>query len=171
MRHLVLVGLPGSGKSVLGAAAAELLGAPCTDIDALLVRRMQMPMERIFGEQGEARFRELEQEAVAAALAAPPGVVVPGGGWAAQPGALESVRPAAFLIYVKVPPTVAAARISGGEVRPLLAGGTLLERMRTLLREREPFYLRADAEVGNDKVPPAAAAAQVVRLARQYAGW
>ena len=170
MRPLVLVGLPGAGKSRIGAEAATLLSAPVADIDAILVRRMQMPIERIFGEFGEPRFRELERAAVAAALAGQPGVIVPGGGWAAQPGATESVRPAAFLIYVKVPPALAATRVSEGELRPLLSGATPLERMRTILKDREPFYLRADAEVMNDG-PPGEAAAAIAAMARRYAGW
>jgi shikimate kinase len=170
MRHIVLVGLPGAGKSVVGAEAATLLSAAFHDIDAILVRRMQMPIDRIFGELGEPRFRELEREAVAAALAGPPAVVVPGGGWSAQPGALEAVRPSAFLIYVKVPPAVAAARAASGELRPLLTGPSPVERMRGILKEREPYYLRADAEVMNEG-PPTETAAAVAAMARQYAGW
>ena len=170
MRHIVLVGLPGAGKSVIGAEAAVLLSTQVHDIDAILVRRMQMPIERIFGELGEARFRELEREAVGAAVAGQPAVVVPGGGWAAQPGALASVRPAAFLIYVKVPPATAAARAASGEARPLLTGPSPLERMRAILKDREPCYLRADAEVMNEG-PPAEAAAAIAAMARQYAGW
>jgi shikimate kinase len=169
MRHIVLVGLPGAGKSVIGAEAAALLSAPAHDIDATLVRRMQMPVERIFGELGETTFRELEREAVAAAVSGPAAVIIPGGGWAAQPGALESVRPA-FLIYVKVPPAIAAARAASGEVRPLLTGPSPLERMRAILKDREPYYLRADAEVGNEG-PPSEAAKAIATMARQYAGW
>jgi shikimate kinase len=170
MRHIILVGLPGAGKSVIGAEAATLLSAPIHDIDAILVRRMQMPIDRIFGEFGESRFRELEREAVAAALAGPASVIVPGGGWSVQPGAIESVRPGAFLIYVKVPPAVAAARAAEGEVRPLLSGTSPLERMRTILKERESYYLRADAEVLNTG-PPTEASAAIAAMARQYAGW
>jgi shikimate kinase len=171
MRHIVLVGLPGAGKSVIGAHAADLMRAGCTDIDAALVRRLQMPMVNIFGELGEPRFRELEREAVAAAMAEPPGVLVPGGGWAAQPGALESVRPGAFIIYVKALPSDAAEWASQGELRPLLTGASPLDRMEALLAEREPFYLQADAEVFNHRQTVESAAAEVVRLARTHAGW
>lgn len=171
MRHIILVGLPGAGKSVIGAQAAELLRTTCTDIDAALVRRLQMPMVHIFGELGETRFRELEREAVAAALAEPPGVLVPGGGWAAQPGAIDEARDGAFIIYVKALVADAAAWALLGELRPLLTGASPVDRMQALLDEREPFYLKAHAEVFNHRQTVATAAAEVVRLARAHAGW
>ena len=66
---------------------AEALGARLFDIDQLLVREMGMPVAQIFGMVGEPRFREMEHKAVQAAVAAEePAVIVPGGGWAAQPG-------------------------------------------------------------------------------------
>ena len=77
-RHLVLVGLPGSGKSVVGHQVAEALGAPLFDIDQLLVREMGMPVASIFGMVGEPRFREMEHKAVQAAVGAEePAVIVP----------------------------------------------------------------------------------------------
>ena len=171
MRHIVLVGLPAAGKSTVGAGAAELLRAECVDVDALISRRLGMPIAMIFGSLGEQRFRELEREAVAAALLEPPSVLVPGGGWAAQPGALEAARPRAFIIYVNVPVVDAAERAGAGDDRPLLIGQTPVQRMRALLEEREQYYRRADAEVRNPNGAQTAAAAEIARLARTEAGW
>lgn len=171
MRHVVLIGLPGAGKSSVGTYAAELLRTRCVDIDALIVRRMGMTIEHIFGEFGEPRFRELERETVAAALEEPPAVIVPGGGWAAQPGVIEGVRDRAFIIYVKAPVADAAARAERGEARPLLTGASPIERMRALLAEREPFYLQAEAQVANEQRSAEATAIEVVHLAKHYAGW
>ena len=76
--HLVLVGLPGAGKSAVGRRVAESLGAPLFDIDQLLVREMGMPVVQIFGMVGEPRFREMEHKAVQAAVAAEePAVTIP----------------------------------------------------------------------------------------------
>ena len=85
-RHIVLVGLPGSGKSTVGKLVSEALSADLIDIDGLLVREMGMPVSQIFGMVGEARFRQMERDAVNAAQVRSPCVIVPGGGWAAQPG-------------------------------------------------------------------------------------
>jgi shikimate kinase len=170
-RHLILLGLPGSGKSTVGQQVAEALGAPLFDIDSLLVREMGMPVEQIFGMVGEPRFREMEHKAVLAAVAAEePAVIVPGGGWAAQPGHMHGARDFALLIYLRCLPSTASKRIEQGEIRPLLAGPDPVDRMRKLLDAREPFYKLADFEVAAEP-GVGQVVAGVVELARQHGGW
>jgi shikimate kinase len=170
-RHIVLVGLPGSGKSSVGRLVAETLGAPVIDIDGLLVREMGMPVAQIFGMVGEVRFREMERDAVKAAHAGAPGVIVPGGGWAAQPGELEAAKTTSLVIYLECQPTTAAKRSEGGEVRPLLTGMDSLQRMRTLLQDREPFYSLAHYRVQAESAGTETVAREVVDLARRHGGW
>lgn len=170
-RHLILIGLPGSGKSTVGSRVAEDLGAPLFDIDSLLVREMGMSVEQIFGMVGEARFREMEHKAVLAAVAAEePAVIVPGGGWAAQPGHMHGAREFALLIYLRCLPTTASKRVDQGAVRPLLQGTDPTARMRKLLELREPFYKLADLEVVAERGLPEVVAG-VVDVARSHGGW
>ena len=172
-RHIVLVGLPGAGKSTVGKLLAERLGAPYVDIDSLIVRKMQKPIARIFAEDGEPRFRQLEAETMRQALTGPPAVIIPGGGWAAQPGALDGVEAIVFLVYLRVMAITAAKRADQGEEggRPLLVGVDPVEHMRFLLRERERFYLLAEAEVKADVKSAASIADEIATLARERAGW
>jgi shikimate kinase len=170
-RHIVLVGLPGAGKSTVGRLVAEALGAHVIDIDGLLVREMGMPAVQIFGMVGEVRFREMERDAVKAAQAGVPGVIVPGGGWAAQAGELEAAKTTSLVVYLQCQPLTAAKRSQESEVRPLLTGMDPLQRMRALLQEREPFYLLAHHRVQADSAAAEAVVREVVELARLHAGW
>lgn len=170
-RHIVLVGLPGSGKSTVGRLVADGLPAPLIDIDGLLVREMGMPVSQIFGMVGEARFRQMERDAVDAAQAGEPGVIVPGGGWAAQPGQLDAAKSRCLSVYLRCLPGTAASRSGQGEVRPALAGVDPVQRMRTLFEEREPFYLLAHHTVQAERGAAKAVAAEIVGLARRHGGW
>jgi shikimate kinase len=166
-RQLILIGLPGSGKSTVGPLIATGLNIPFVDLDSVVIRRMGMPVDRIFGEFGEARFRQLEREETETLLNGPPTVIAPGGGWAAQAGNLDNARSRSLFFYLKVAPPIAMARAGQGAVRPLLAGGEGLARMRTLLAERQAFYQRADATVGNDTDDPSIAAREIVEWMRR----
>ena len=170
-RHVVLIGLPGAGKSTIGRLVADTLQAPLVDIDAIIMRKEGRPIEILFAERGEAVFRQLEAQEVDTALRGNPAIIVPGGGWAAQPGALESARDRALLIYLKTRPGTAATRAVPQGNRPTLMGEDPELRMRELLREREPFYVQADAQVETDRQRPAEVAAAVVRLARERGEW
>lgn len=166
-RHVILVGLPGSGKSTVAPLVADALGLPFVDVDGVIIHRMGMPVDRIFGEFGEARFRELEREALADLLVGPASVLAPGGGWAAQPGNLETAKARGVMVYLKVSAATALARTLEGTERPLLAGGEGLARMTSLLLEREAHYLQADVTIDNHGDDPAAAAAEIVRWIRR----
>jgi shikimate kinase len=171
-RHLLLVGLSGSGKSTVGQLVADGLGATLFDIDLLLVRQMGMPVSQMFGMLGEPEFRRMERDAVRAAWAAEgPSVIVPGAGWAAQPGQMEACKARSLTFYLQCAPSVAARRLAEGEVRPLLAGVDAEQRLTTQLKEREPFYRLADYEVAAGKRPAAEVAAELIELARRHGGW
>jgi shikimate kinase len=170
-RHLVLIGLPGSGKSTVGQLVAETLSAPFVDIDAIIARREGRPIALIFAEKGEGAFRGMERQEMDGALAGPPAVIAPGGGWAAQDGALESAQGRALVIYLKTRPATAAARAAPAGTRPVLMGEDPGVQMRALLAERERFYLQAESQVETDRLTASAVAAEVVRLARQEGEW
>ena len=170
-RHILLVGLPGAGKSSVGKLVAEALNTFVIDIDALLVREMGMPVSQIIGMVGEPRFREMERDAVKTAQARDPCVIVPGGGWAAQPGQLDGAKQAGLVIYLRCLPPTAVKRCEQGEARPLLAGVDPSQRMQALFEEREPFYKQAHHQINTENTSPEAVAAEVMALARQHGGW
>jgi shikimate kinase len=170
-RHIVLVGLPGAGKSTVGRMVADRLQAGFVDIDSILVRKEGKPITMIFAEQGEQAFREMERKEVEAALANEPAVIVPGGGWAAQPGQLDGAKARGYFVYLKARAEVAAGRAEPSGTRPVLMGGDPVDQMRTLLKERDSYYAKADATVLTEAKPAAKVADEIVRLAQMSAGW
>ena len=141
------------------------------DIDTILIRKEGKPIAMIFAEKGEPAFREMERKEVEAALAHQPAVIVPGGGWAAQPGALETAKAAAYVIYLIARPETATARAVPSGTRPVLMGGDSETQMQELLKAREPFYKLAHTTVHTEGRDAEQVAVDVVRLAQTSAGW
>lgn len=78
--NIVLVGMPGSGKTTVGRALARLSGKPFVDLDEELVRRTGRPIPKIFAQEGEAAFRDLESRILAETCAGSGQVIATGGG-------------------------------------------------------------------------------------------
>ena len=166
--HVVLVGLPGAGKSTVGPLLARRLGRPFLDFDAELERRAGRTVAAQFADDGEVAFRTREA-ALSGELAErtdPPLVLAPGGGWMANPAARSALARVGHTVYLRVRPETAARRLAaGGAVRPLLAGAAdPVQAVAALLVRRGPLYETADAAVDADADDPAAIAAAVATL-------
>ena len=134
---VVLVGMPGAGKSKVGRLLAERLCVDHIDTDALVVEREGRPIADIFATDGEAAFRVMETEVVADALTHD-AVVSLGGGAAATP-AVRELLSGHTVVYIDASHEELVRRTASKTHRPLLAddpSGTLA-RLRT---EREPHY-------------------------------
>ncbi len=163
--HIVLVGLPGAGKTTVGRQVAQALGRRFIDLDVEIERRSGRSVGAIFAGDGEAAFRRLEHEATAALVGSAPAVIAPGGGWATQSASVALIRPHALIVHLAVSPTVALARLGEGIARrPLLAGADPLATLRRLARERAPAYAGADADVDTELLDPKEVVEAVVEL-------
>ena len=171
---MILVGLPGSGKSTVGRLAAELLGAAWVDLDVAIEQRAGKAIPRIFAEDGEPAFRALEAELGDTVLAGDAVVFSPGGGFIADGKRRRHVLTRGLVIYLETSPGVAAARLAGAggaADRPLLAAGDPVTRITELLRQRGPAYLEAHERVTTDSLEAAEVARRVTELARAKGGW
>lgn len=151
---LVLVGPPASGKTTVGTAAAAALGVPFRDTDADVEERTGTTVADLFVTHGEAHFRELEEQAVARALAGHDGVLALGGG-AVLSAATRALlvahgRAGGTVVHLDVDVPTAARRAGLSRDRPLLAVNPRAV-LRTLLEQRAPLY----AEVATAVVPTA----------------
>lgn len=152
MKHLVLVGLPGAGKTTLGRAAAAAAGVDFLDFDEEIERRTGLAPAAYFHRHGEAAFRAQELALSRELVGRHTIVVSPGGGWITQQAARDALRPHAHLVYLKVSPSVAAQRLGAAvRGRPLLAGNPLVQLER-LLAERGLLYESADEMLDTEVV-------------------
>lgn len=167
--HLILTGLPGSGKSSVGKAVARRLGREFLDFDQEIERRAGRSIAELFRTSGEPAFRALELD-LTRELAARAGMVLaPGGGWAAIPGALELLRPPSVLVYLRASPEVVLQRMGRSRsARPLLSASDPLAELRTLLARREGQYLLADHVVDVERIDLQRVISLVARLARGF---
>lgn len=157
---VVLIGPPAAGKSRVGRDLARRLNVPFIDTDRVIVEQ-HGPIARIFAEHGEAYFRGLERQAVAAALAVDAGeaVVSVGGGAVLDPETQRNLT-AASVVLLTVSPEAAAARIGGG-TRPLVSG---MDSWQRLVDERSPLYARlADYTIDTSTRSPGDLADELAR--------
>ena len=163
--HLVLVGLPGSGKRVIGHRLARSLRRAFVDLDTEIARRARATVQEIFAERGETGFRTLEHELTAEIARRPGAVIAPGGGWITRPATVALVRPPARLIYLQASvPTVIRQMGAGISRRPLLAGEDPAARLEALLAERAPAYETADVVVNVDDVEAQEVTRRIIAL-------
>jgi shikimate kinase len=167
-RHVILVGLPGAGKSTVGPLVAATLGRPFLDFDQELERRVGLAVPAQFARDGEPAFRAREAALSAELAAADPMVLAPGGGWMANSAAAAPLRPVGRIIYLRTAPAAALARLGAGvRERPLLAAADdPLAALTALLARRGAVYEAADHALDTDGRTPAEVADSVVALVR-----
>ena len=143
--HLILVGLPGAGKSTIGRVVAERLNRSFLDFDLEIERRQGKSIADIFGEKGEGHFRELERALTEELRLMGNMILAPGGGWVSNAEVVRLLRPPSKLIYLRVRPETALKRLgSERSTRPLLMRPDPLGELRRLLAARKTAYEAAD---------------------------
>jgi shikimate kinase/3-dehydroquinate synthase len=156
---IILVGLPGSGKSAVGRRLAHRHGATFIDLDDVIETAAGRSIPDIFAERGEAAFRALERDAVeglgpADADAAVRRVVATGGGAVVDPRNRWHLYRGRLPVWLDARPEVLAQRLRRSpNVRPLIAGRDPMGTIRGLAHDRERFYsaahrLNGAAELG-----------------------
>jgi shikimate kinase len=149
--HLILVGLPGSGKTTVGEAVAKITGRTFLDIDLEIERREAKSISQIFGEWGEAYFRKREREITEELTSVGNMIVSPGGGWIMNPEVVALVRPPSQLVYLRVEPETALKRLGPLRmIRPLLSRPNALDELKRLFEARRAAYETADHVVSTE---------------------
>lgn len=138
---IVLVGMPGCGKSTVGRHVARALGWRFLDSDVEIEKRLGCSIRAWFEQHGEASFRDVEAS-VLSELGGSEGVVLAtGGGAVLRPENRQLLKGgAARVIYLRASPEDLARRLRHDTQRPLLQGVDPLKKLRELFAVRDPLY-------------------------------
>jgi shikimate kinase len=152
-RAIVLVGMPGSGKSAIGKRLARRLALPFTDADAEIETAARMTIADIFATQGEPYFREGEARVIARILKGGAQVVATGGGAYMNAETRQRIADHGLSVWLKVDLDVLMRRVRKRPTRPLLQTPDPEGRMRDLMEARHPIYASADLTVFTEDLP------------------
>lgn len=137
---VLLIGLPGTGKSSVGRRVAERLGTEFADTDSMIEARTGRAIARIFADDGEPAFRQLEARVVADALTGFPGVLAVGGGAVITESTRQAIAASGVpVVLLQTQLTTLANRVGSGAGRPLLTDDPEV-RLGELAAAREPVY-------------------------------
>lgn len=141
MRPIALIGMMGAGKSVVGAALAEKLRCPFTDLDGVIATRVGMHVSEFIRQQGEPAFRDLEAACIREMLASGTfSVIATGGGAVLREESAELLARDCHAVWLHAPVSVLSERLADSTDRPLLDGGDLPSRVAQLDAERSDIY-------------------------------
>jgi len=142
-RSIVLIGFMGTGKSKVGRSLAKALGWKQFDTDSMIVQIFGIPIPEIFAQFGEARFRAEESAVLRNLTVERPSIIVSGGGGVLRPENVTRMRELGTVVCLTTNDATLEERLADRNDRPLLPRENRAETIRTLLREREPYYQKA----------------------------
>ncbi|MBC7707251.1 MAG: shikimate kinase [Rhodoferax sp.] len=140
---LSLVGMPGGGKSTVGRHLARRLDTAFVDTDAVIEHHIGCPIRTFFEQEGEERFRDVEADVLADAVADRAGVIATGGGIVLRDENRERLREHTTCVYLRSTPEELFRRLRHDSKRPLLQVADPLARLRELFGKRDPLYRQA----------------------------
>ncbi len=152
MKNVVLIGMPGSGKSFIGYQIAVQLDYEFFDSDRWISEWKGQSIPEIFENEGEASFREFESKCLDYLLEVPgPMVISTGGGMPAIPNAMERLKKLGLVIFMNTDLNVLIERTKKAKHRPLLHHENPEQKLRQIYEERLPIYQQADFEFHTGK--------------------
>ena len=166
---MVLTGMMGAGKTVMGRRLAAHLGLDFVDSDIEIETAAGMTIPDIFARHGEPFFRDRENRVVGRLIGGGPRIVATGGGAFIHPATRAAIKAGSFSVWIKADFDVLMRRVRKRSNRPLLRTPDPEGTLKRLMAERYPVYAEADVTVesrdcSHDVMVDALAAAIARRL-------
>ena len=138
--HYALIGMPGCGKSTVGRQLAKRLGVAFVDTDTVIEERIGGSIRSLFETQGEAAFRDLEEQTIDDLTREGSSVIATGGGAVLRPANRQNLKSRSMVVYLRASPEHLVRRLRHDTKRPLLQVADPLKRLRALYNERDALY-------------------------------
>lgn len=164
-KPIVLIGLMGAGKTVVGKHLAGKLGVRFSDSDEEIEHQAGISVAEIFERDGEEFFRKAESNFITRLLSenSPPFVLSTGGGAFINPATRAAIKENAISVWLKADIDTLIARVSRSHNRPLLADPeNRREILEKLIEQRYPVYAEADFTVDSSINSAQAIAAKIM---------
>lgn len=163
-RNVVLVGLPGVGKSSVGRRLAAALEIPFVDADHEIEKAAGMTIADIFASRGEAAFREGEARVIARLLEDGPQVIATGGGAFMAPATRAAIAGRGLSVWLDATDEVLLSRIAKRTNRPLFNGVDPAARLAELRAVRDPVFAEAAVRVTSSAGPHERVVTKIIDL-------
>lgn len=137
---IVLVGLPGSGKTTIGRQLARRLHLPFVDSDQVIEQRLGCSIREFFEREGEPAFRDVEQAVIDELTLQAACVLSTGGGAVLRPLNRVHLKSRGKVFYLRSTPDEVFRRIKHDRSRPLLQVADPMQKLRDLFAQRDPLY-------------------------------
>ena len=149
--NISLCGMMGSGKSAIGKILANKLDYNFIDVDKMIEIDAGKTIKKIFEEDGEEYFRDLEEKITINILELKETIVSLGGGSILNRKIRSSIKKNSYNIYLNVDVAILEKRLKNSKTRPLIYKKNLKKELINLISIREKFYRKADLIVKNER--------------------
>ena len=160
--NIVLTGFMGTGKSAVGKILAKKLGWEFFDIDQIIEEEVEIKISEIFAKKGEAYFREVESKAVKLLSMLDQAVISCGGGVVLRADNMDELEHNGVVICLTAN-TEAILERTKGDNRPLLKVPNPAEKIKDMVKTREPYYKRCKLMIDTSDFSAEEVAEEILR--------
>jgi len=168
-RRVALIGLRGAGKSTLGAALAEKLGAPFIEIDKMIEREHGAPVATLFEVYGQGTFRRYERDCLMRLVAAhEAAVIATAGGIVADDTTFAQLLDGTHVVWLRASPAEYMERVMAqGDFRPMADNRNAMNDLNAILAARATSYGRSHERIDTSGKSVDACVAELVNTAER----
>ena len=164
--NITLVGFMGTGKTSAACEVAAQLNTMLVDMDDLIESRAGKPISKIFEEDGEPYFRQLEADLSIELSKNENQVIAGGGGLVLNPANIEALSSTGIVICLSADPQVILERVSKSSNRPLLEDGDKAQKILDLLASRKDLYASIPHQINTTTLSTEEVSQQILELAK-----